>query len=89
MSEVLFEDEPEDAWHPGDTIREMLDNLSRRADLLGERRRVDDDELELVLLDDLELRIARIRRRDHNFTVAQRRRLRWLVEDTAYVRTEL
>ena len=45
--------------HPGP----MLDNLSRRADLLGERRRVDDDDLELVLLDDLELRIARIRRR--------------------------
>ena len=89
MSDFLFEDEPEDQWHPGDAIRDMLDNLSRRAVLLGERRRVDDTDPELDLLDDLERRIARIRRREHNLDEAQLRRFIYLLEDTAFVRTRL
>ena len=36
MSYEFFDTEPEDIWSPGDTIRELIDNLILRLALLNE-----------------------------------------------------
>ena len=58
MSYEFFDTEPEDAWSPGDRIRELIDNLRQRLALLGEHTRIsghaDDHEWVEELTDRLE-----------------------------------
>jgi hypothetical protein len=57
---TLFGDsEPEDAWDPGDTVEELIQNLSRRVDLLGQLRTVPEVSTLAEILDDIRLLFGR------------------------------
>lgn len=89
-SEPVFGDAtPEDAWHPDDPARELLANLSRRLDLLGEPARRDvDDDLRERLADVVDrLRRATIRRGD--LTGPDRVRLDLIEPDVDLIRDRL
>lgn len=80
------DDEPEDAWDPGDPFPILIDNLFRRLALLesepiGYNRR--------ELLDILEGRLSRIRIIRGLLDPRAQLRLDQLIEDLAFLRTRL
>lgn len=84
-----YDSGPEDSWHPLDHVDVLLDNLSRRCDLLGEPRRAPSDASRDQLLADLRQRVARLRRRDVELSDIDEVRFDLLVEDINTVANRL
>jgi hypothetical protein len=83
---VYGDDEPEDAWDPGDPFGLLVDNLFRRLALL-EQEPASYNRREL--LDILEARLSRIRFMRGLLDRQAQVRLDQLSEDLAFLRTRL
>jgi hypothetical protein len=87
---VIFgDDEPEDAWHPDDSLDELADNLRRRIELLDGEPTDEWGQGSLAeRLAEVERRLDR-RQRAGPLTDRQRLRAIDLIEDLYFVRERL
>lgn len=81
--------EPEDAWHPDDNVRVLLDNLCKRCSVLGEPRRFQGEPNDEELLADLEARAADVERRRDKLDPDDERRLIFVLDDITHIRRRL
>ncbi|RPH33803.1 MAG: hypothetical protein EHM90_00065 [Chloroflexi bacterium] len=77
--------EPEDAWHPDDPVRVLLDNLSRRCANLGEPGVVSADATEWLA--EIVERLERIRRR--RLSDMEQVRVAMIAEDIEHIRNRM
>jgi len=88
---VTFADfEPEDAWSPGDPVRELLDNLCQRCSLLGEPTALPADATDVDWADELAERLRHWRQtRAADSTVRDRQRAHDIARHLQIVRAKL
>lgn len=85
----FFDVEPEDSWDAGDAVEELIENLSRRCTLLGEPRRLRDGATPAELLDEIDERLQRVRRRRDGLSYRERIRYEMTVDDVVFIRRRL